>query len=315
MAVRDPNIPKPKEVTKMTTQGSGDMSFIDKVVEARQKALALKEFEDALHGGQDKGGGGGGGGGADVATAIVTASMQQQKILFDALQGQIGEANKQLLAAQAEREKANTALYNERIVILKSEQEKLEETAAAAKAAGAPKSEIEAYKEVRKAIIDEIGELAKGAPKDEGPRGMSEGTMVTLKKMEMDQARVLAEIQATNLAAQREFELRIREFDENAQRRWAEYKDSKEFREQGLSGVQDLLAAVGDGISRDRGGQPAAPRPGQAAAKPSGDGQELEAFIRSFPCSQCQEKVEIEPGATTAVCQGCGTEYDIQVKQ
>lgn len=312
MTVKDLNAPKAKEVTNVVSKPE-EKTYLQKVTEAREKAAEMDMINQVMGIQQGKGGGG-----ADVQTAIVTAAQGQQKILFDALQQQIGEANKQLTEARTEREKAQTELYNERIITLKAEKEKLDDAAEAAKGAGAPRSELTIYKDVRKELQEEIDELAKKAPKVEGTQGMSAETMITLKKLELDQGKVLAEVQANAQAQQNAFLLKMKEFDEDAKRRWAEYRDSREFRQQGMDGFQDLVHAVGEGIAKDKeaGGVGAETKITGKGKKPAPAEEEThEAFITSFPCSQCEEKVPVDQEKGKGVCPGCGAEYEIRSKE
>ena len=293
------------------TSKPGEKSFLDKVVEARERAAEMRVVEQTL--GIS---GPGAGGGESLAASVVTGAMGQQKILFDAFQAQIAQANLQLSEAKAERERAQTELYNEKVVILRAEREKLDDAAEAAKGAGAPKSQMDIYREIRKEIDGEIGELKKDAPKVEGVQAMSADTIITLKKLELDQAMTLAKITADAQSQQNEFMLKMKEFDENAQRRWAEYKDSRDFRREGMDGVQDLVHAIGDGIAQDRkgaGGGDGSKITGKGEKKSAPDQEEkVGAFITSFPCSQCEEKVEVDEKAGKGVCPGCGAEYAIR---
>lgn len=300
MAVlHDINTPKPKEVKSMTQQGKKDEnkepSAVDRIIEARVKGEEAKAAIQGL---------GGTGGGESVQTSIVTTAMQQQKVIMDQLNQQVAEANKELLAARKEREEAQTQLYNERISILQGEKQKLDETA---KAAGpkAPKSEMEAYRDIRAELQKEIDELKKNAPPPAtgAGTGVSDATQITLKKLELDQAKVLEGMQADRADKQQAFDLKLREFDEDSKRRWAEYADSRAFRQQGIEGVTDLVGAIGAGITKEM-----PPGKGKAGA--------VEASISQFPCQICGTLIPVEPGETHVFCSNeeCKAEYDITKK-
>lgn len=296
--LKDINIEKTKEVSSMAgknpNEGKPEPSAADRIIEARIKGEEVQAAKKGM--GENQGG-------DNVATSIVTESMKQQKIVLDQLQQQISEAHKDLLEARKEREEAQTQLYNERISILQGQKGELDKKAEQAKEAGVPKSQIEIYREIRGELQAEIDELKKQQPqegeKTEVQKGLSEGATIELERMRNEQARLLTQMRLEADDRKREWDIKMLELTEESQRRWAEYKDNKQFREQAASGLQDLASSIGAGMKRERAG--------------GGGEAELEAHMTQFPCQACGTMIKIEPGDTMAKCpnEQCQAVYTI----
>lgn len=293
------NAPKAEEVSKVEKPeekkdyGQELLDFQAKAEEQKTKQKIMRDTFGVSEGG-----------GESLTASIVNKSIEQQTALMNQLNLQIAQAHKDLLEARKEREQAQTQLYTERVTILQEEKKKLDETAQQAKSAGVPHTELQAYKNVKAALKDEIDELKKSTPSPASPIGMSDETQIRLTQMQLDQQRLLTQMQLDHEARQKEWDLKMAEFNEASNRRWAEYKDSKDFREKGMEGFSDIAAAVASGVSKKR-------------ATEAGGETVIKGRVGKFPCQFCKTPVTVEPGSTTVKCpnEECGAEYEVRSKE
>lgn len=290
----------------MTNKETEQPSAADRVIEARIKAEEVKATLDGLGGSAKPPEG------DSLSVTIVKASMEQQTAILNQLTNQITQVHKDLDAARLEREQAQTQLYNERISILQQQKQELDQKAQEAKGAGVPPSQLDIYRSVRLELQKEIDELKKDQPEPLplSVKGMSDETQIRLKEMELEQARILTEMTLSREEKEKEWDLKLRQFDDEAKLRWAEYKDKKDFREKGLEGFEDLAHSVAEGITREREGG------GSVKSRKSGKEETIEASIRGFACQFCGTKIPVKPGDELVTCpnEECGAQYEVKVR-
>ena len=302
----DVNVPKPKGVTEVTTPEAKKPDLADRIVEVQEKAIVSKATTEAFG---LTGQGGGGEQPVSLATQIVTNSMKQTadavKEMKDnekGLQNEIKEAN----AAVGQMQNTMTQDLLNRI---EKAQTKLDESAKVAQGTGAPVSAFDGYKQVKGELSELVGELQKQQPAAETQKpGMSDATQIRLKELELQQQQVLAQITADNTRAHEQFQLQMLEFKDNKEIRHLEYEDKTRFRQEGLHGVSDLVAAIGAGVS-EKGGPASV-----VTEKPAAEEAEAGAFITSFKCGVCAAEIPVEEGQTVAKCPGCGAGFAIKEK-
>jgi len=299
--LKDINTPNAKEVSNMAKgkedekEEKKELGPADRVIEARVKAEEAKVALDTL---------GSPGGGESIQTTIVKESLAQNRAVMEELYKQIAQANKELLEARRDRESALTELYKERIAILHNEQTKLDEKAQSAEGI-ANKSIMDVYRDVRGEIQTEIDALKKEAPQAVAHQPVtSDETQIRLAELQLQNTREIYRIQQESENTRREWELKMKQFEEESRRRWAEYGDKREMQREGLQGFQDIAHSISAGLGRDRTGEAVA---GEAT---------VEASISSFPCQICHTPIHVEPGQTEANCENpeCGAAYELQRK-
>ena len=272
----------------------------DKLVEAKE----LEMIKNAMSGNEQRG--------DSLATGIVIKSMDIQGQAVTELNKTVGKLQDEIKEANRIAASANQALLEEKINSLKFMYDQTEVAKKKAEDAGAPPSVFDSFRMVRK----ELQEF-----QDSQPRPLpvaqafpSDETRMALQRMEQEQARELARMQDERIARDREWQLRLREFDDNSKRQWAEYHDKKQFQAQGLSGLEDLLGSVTAGINRETGVATGPPK--EKTSGPPESGPHLEATITQFPCARCGEMVTVQPGASESFCdnEDCQSVYKIEQK-
>lgn len=279
---------------------------VEEAIEAKATAAAYGiNINEAVNKKTDEGQG--------LATSIVTNAMQTQEKAIERMQSDAKELKEEIKEANAAAARAEYSLLNEKLDRIQDAQKKSDESAKKAAEAGAPRSSFDVYYEVKGALDKMVSDMRANQPVQAAqPSTANElSVQIELKKLELEQQRVLGEISANAKASDREFELKIRQFSADENYRKLEYEDKKNFRQQGLQGLTDIIGAFGAGIGRDMG------EPGQETViEPQpGEGEEMGAYITSFPCSVCGEPVNVEPGSAIARCSDCGATFSIKPKE
>lgn len=287
---------------RTVTNGKGENlekekpSLADKILAHKER---MKEAELVTQASDE----GEGGKGESLATTIVTKSIDATDKAVARLNEDTATLKKEIAEGRLEAQNNWKLFIDEKLERIKDAEAQAAKSAQKAGEAGAPPDVFAVYDKVQ-------GELAKllasqPPPAAEAQTGIKDETRITLARMELDQTRVLAEIQAQQQQHQQEFAIRMAEFTEESKRRWAEYNDGKRFKEQGLSGFQDLAAAIGAGIRQDQG---------EAAG--IAEESSLEASLGSFPCQFCHTNIEVPPGTQKVVCpnEECGATFNLKGK-
>jgi hypothetical protein len=251
--------------------------------------------------------------GESLAATIVTGAMNNQTKLLDELNTLNKEMKTEVKEANNAAGTANMALLNMIMENIKESQRKLDEKANAAASAGAPPSSFDSYRQVKAelaSLVEDIGVRQAPAPSSQGSADLY--LQIELKKLELENQRILSTIQAENMRADRAFQLQLAEFNENKKIRERDFEEKKNFRAEGLQGLGDILGAIGAGIHRDMGGAvPFAEHPQRVAENivPPGGSN----IVGEFQCEICGDTVTIQPGATSARCPNpnCGASYNL----
>jgi len=305
------NVPKPKGVEEVKAPEEKKKTVGERIAEAEEDAAVLEATKKAHGLGQS--------GGAlpepSIQSQIVTNAMNMQTKAIEnmdkraeTLEGEIKIANKAASDMQFQ-------LLQQQLTILQEAQVKSNEAAKEAMAAGAPKDAFGYYGQVK----GELEKLVQSLPKPEataGHPGMSDATQIRLKELELQQQQVLSQITADNTRAQQQFQIQMLEFADNKEVRRMDYHDKKHFREEGLHGVTDLVAALGAGVSQ--GGGPGNPgETAQETTRKVSEEQEAGAYVSSFTCGVCGGKVSVQDGQEVATCPNpdCNATFAIKAKE
>lgn len=303
------NVPKPKGVEEVKAPEEKKRTVGERIIEAEEDAL-VHEATKKAHGLGE----GSGGQEPSIQTQIVTNAMNMQTKAIENMDKRAGVLEGEIKIANKAASDMQFQLLQQQLTILQEAQQKSNEAAKEAQAAGAPKDAFGYYIQVR----DHLEELVKKVTpsKEEAAAatqkpGMSDATQIRLKELELQQQQVLAQITADNTRAREQFQLQMAEFTDNKEIRHLEYQDKKHFREEGLHGVTDLVEAIGAGVSQKGG--PA----GVTTAKPEAEEAEAGAYISSFKCSVCGGEVPVGEGQTVAQCPNpeCGASFQIKAKE
>lgn len=295
----------------MENQENKKVPFAQELLESQQEAIKTKATAQAL--GVDLGGDDKKGSEDNLATTIVTKAMESTEKSIDRmtkntekLEGEVKTANQAVAEMQWQ-------LLSETLKRIEETQKRADESAQKAAAAGAPKDAFGYYHQVKEELQTLVKDIPQQQPQPQ-TGGMSESTQVRLKEIELEQMRILEEIRQENLRANQEFQLKLQEFQDNKEIRRLEYDDKRRFREDGLHGVTDIVMAISNGISAERGApadnieEPARP----SRVKSDLEGEEI---IGSFECNECGKEVTITAGETIATCPGCGSKYSVEHKE
>lgn len=276
---------------KGANMGEEKPSLADKLMKKKEEAIELQMTAQALGGGNVE---------ADESETLKLAKevMQIQRETVKSVDDARKRTEEALAKAETAKNEAQTALYTHQLDAIKDAEARVKVASEAKPTPG--KSELEIFRKVR----DEMQELMPEKPEAATPPGISEATQLKITQLQLEQQRVLAQMQADRERQNREFDLKLAEFNENSRQRWAEYNDNKALREQGLSGLQDIAASIGAAVKGESGGVEET------------EGEHVEASISSFPCQFCQTPVPVHPGDTKVKCpnEECGAQYDIKAK-
>ena len=308
--IEDANVPKPKGVGKVDNPVESKPDFADRIIEAKEKAVIAQVVGNTLNPGGD-----GGSQKEDLATQIVTKSMDTQNKLIEnmdkkteRMETKVEEANKSVASMQFE-------LLQDQMSQLKETQKEAITAVKEAQAAGAPKDAFGYYTQVSGELEKLVRKVAPAQKAEtEQKPGMSDTTQIRLKELELQQQQVLAQITADNTRAHEQFQLQMLEFKDNKEVRHMEYEDKRNFRQEGMQGVTDLVNAIGAGVS-EKGGPGSdtkvTKKPGQQS---QGEEAEAGAYVSSFKCGVCSAEVPVEEGQTVAKCPDCGAGFSIKAK-
>lgn len=248
--------------------------------------------------------GGQSGEGTSLPAIIVTKAMDSHEKAVERAEAATTGLKDEIKTAQGDAAQAKEALVQVQIDQIGKMITTMNDTLKEIKAGAAPKSVPQ--------IINDAKELmATLQPTSTQPTLPTGDSRLTLDLQTMRQTHEIAmkqlDIQLQQMS--QAFQLSIAEFNENTSQRWAEYKDSKEFRAKGMEGFSDLIASVGSSITKERTG-------GSISKERTGGSEEphLEASMSLFPCQACGTPIEIKPGATKIKCsnEDCGAEFDIK---
>ncbi len=307
------NVPKPKGVEEVKAPEEKKKTVGERIIEAEEDAL-VHEATKKAHGL----GPGSGEQPESLAVQIVTKSMTQQQDAIKTMENDAKELRQDIKAANDAKANMQTAMLQDMLTRIESAQVKLNESTKAAQATGAPVSAFDGYKQVKDELSTLVADIQKTQPSAEAQHpGMSDATQVRLKELELQQQQVLAQITADNTRAHEQFQLQMLEFKDNKDVRHMEYQDKRHFREEGLHGVSDLVAALGAGVS-EKGG------PGTTSNVETKPGQQSEseeaeagAYVSSFKCGICGGEVPVQEDATVAKCPNpeCNATFTIKAKE
>ena len=268
-----------------------EKDFGDDLLEAQRKAAKQRVILETI------GPAAGGKTGDDALIKATKDALDIQSATMKSIDEARKTAQDAWSKAETEKNNALSQLYQHQLDTIKEAEARVQ-MAAAKIEGGQSKSAMDVFRDV-KSELDKIMEELPKPPSPPQP-GVSEDTQIKLKQMELDQAKVLFELQSGAEQQRKQWDLKLREFDEETKHRWAEYRDTKEFRNKGIEGFSDLITSIGASITKERTG--------------GSEGPHLEATVSSFPCQVCGTEIEVEPGAASVNCPNteCHASYDIK---
>ena len=315
--IEDVNVPKPGEVSTVNKQEPEQKkSLAQELIEDQKEAIRLKATSAAL--GIPLGSGEEGGGQQpSIQSQIVTNAMNAQNKLIENMDAKTEKMEAKVEEANESVSTMRFALLQDQMVQLKETQKEAIAAVKEAQAAGAPKDAFGYYSQVSgelAKLVEKIKPAKEAATATSQQPAMSEATQVRLKELELKQQQVLAQITADNTRAREQFQLQMLEFTDNKEIRHLEYQDKTRFRQEGIQGVNDLVAALGAGVSQ-KGGPGS--NPGSTVNEQASEGKEAEAdaYISSFKCGVCAADIPVESGQTVVKCPGCGAGFSIKAKE
>ena len=229
-----------------------------------------------------------------LANTIVTQSMKVQEHYVGQLNLETANLRKEIAEISKSGAQTQVQLLSEMYARINDKQEAMDKTARDAAAAGAPPDVFTTYFKVKEQLEKIAPPPTSPAPAP-GPDGAIQ-LQITQMKLEHDER--MAQMTADNARQDKQWQLTLLQFQEESKRNWAEYGDKKNFRQDGMSGLQDLVSAVTSGIQVEQGG----------GGEPGGT-----ATISNFACQQCQTPIAVPPGAATVTCSNpeCLAQYKV----
>lgn len=301
-----------KDVAKPVMKGSimaptgvgkeAEPTFADEFIKLRRQKLAEQMVKEEfpppeLQGKEGKGE-------ESLTTTIVRTAMENERKAREDLQNALQTREGDIKALQAVAQQARDELNRVQLDQMQKMINKMETTVEQTRAGQAqPKTNIE--------IIKEAKELSALLREEAGPPAVASVPMVDPKlSMELENMRHSHAFQMKQLDLQlsqmdREFQLKLAQFQAENQRSFREYEDSKDFRRQGMSGLSDLIGAITQGFSGETEG-------GSQAGEAPVSGPHMAATVRSFPCRVCQADIAVPPEGGKLTCPECGAEYEVK---
>lgn len=312
MAVlKDLNAPDPKEVSKVNKEKEEpqEKDFADELLETQKKAAKTKIVMDTI-GATAKGGGKSE---EDAAMKFAKEAMEMQSSTIKSLEEARKTTQEALSKAETAKNDALTALYQHQLNTIVEAEARVKAMAEKAGEGGKPSDPFAIYQEIKKHIDEAVASGRPAATNNEGAaRGVSDETMVTLKKLELDQSRILLQMQTDAEVRKKEWDLKLLEFQDGSRRQWAEYRDKKDFQRQGLEGAQDLIASISAGIAADREASSTEVVKTKAKAHSKSKGAQTETSHVDFECTECGEVFPIYKGQEQATCPSCGQMFSVK---
>ena len=229
----------------------GKKSFSEELIETQQEAIKTKAAAQImgidLHGSpsppaksQEE----------PLASSIVTAAMTSMKDTNKEIREEANKLHERYETAVKERDIARASALENQIGALVESQNKLEEALKDMKA-GASRGAISEFKEARQ-LLSEVQEL--GGKEAHGPPApaISPELQITLMKMQHDHELAMKNLELQIANANRDYNLKVAEFQDNKDLRWKEYEDKKSGRGGMMSGFQDLVSSLAGNITTER---------------------------------------------------------------
>jgi hypothetical protein len=250
---------------------------------------------------------------SDLASTIVTTALNKMEKVQETLSDEKKQAQEAASQAYQESDNLKAQLFTNQFQQLTKLQEDTKLQMAELKKSNNPKTALESIQEML-TIMDYLEKRRPGAQSQEpSPRTQVVNVSDQIELLKAQQQHEI-EMKKLDLAIQSQkqsFELQMLQLKEDSERRWAEYKDSQNFKKNGLAGFQDIATALTASVEKEMKGEKVA---AQVDSQPGAEN--LAASVTAFPCQFCGKQVNVKPGEDLATCptQGCGAQYEIKAK-
>jgi hypothetical protein len=277
-----------------------------------------------------------------LAATIVTKAMELSSKANERAEHLADRNDDIAQKARLEADKAKSDLFSITAQQIGGALENIKELRQEIKQGSPPRDLVTQVKEARELLTVLSPPQPKEAP---APVGVDSTVTIALEKMRMDHEMTIKGLDLQLQKMNQEFQIQLSKINTDNSYKKQEYEDSKNFKSRGLDTLSDAAAAIAAGFAGAGAGAgqnapvasgPVAFSPPGAspvaetvaeppiATMPYGDGsspagavageQPIQAKVTGFPCQNCQTKVTVLPGATTAICSKCGSDYEITYK-
>ncbi len=300
--VNNPIVPKPKDLT------------IEDAMKMREKAAAIKVAEGAAKS-LDPGEKPSGGDSEGLATSIVKASLDNSDKFIGRMNEESERLRNDILQAQKAAQDNLNRFMDVSLARIADQQERVDKAASDAMSGGAAAGDFNKYREVKALLKEFMDEMGMGKPNP--ATGMSDSVALQLKKMDHEHDLALVALQNEIAKGNRDWELRIRQMDEDIKFKREEYKDKSAWRNKATDELGDVVKSFAQSITKERegGGDVIAdelPPNGSIQSAPH-----VEAEVMGFLCDKCQTPIEVPEGVAEVACpnEECGMKYRMKTKK
>lgn len=235
-----------------------------------------------------------------LSTTIVTNAMATQEAAIkraeDSAEANDGKVEKYREEARLAGERVHEVQIDQLAKMMGTINSTMEDI----KRGAQPKTAIETIQEAEALLTLMHSKVAPTAP---AAPAVDTKLTLELEQMKQNHEMAIKHLDMELAKMNQEFQLKMAEFSDGKALRWREYEDKKAFRHDGLTGFQDLIGAVSQGISQDMG--------------VSGGAEEsMGASVSNFPCEFCGTTIEVPPGGGKVTCPNpeCKAEFNISKK-
>jgi len=276
-------------------------TFADKMKKASEDALEQKLIGQ-IYGGGSQGGDGGGGKADSIQATVVTSALTQMNSMVHEANMMAKAKEGEIIQARKEADEARANLFTSQLATIQNMQKDLAAATAKAAEQGTPEAAMGVIKQYG-AMMEELRPKVStdGDAVAVKTRVVSDEVSIRLEEMRQGHEFKMEELKAQMANQNQQFQIQLLQFNEDSRRRWREYEDGKEMKQDALGGFSDLASALSAGISRERG----IPAEGEEV---------VEASVGSFPCEFCKTMVPVVSGSSLATCPKCGASFNIKKK-
>lgn len=313
--VKDLNAPPAKEVANVVQEprAAPEADFADDLLKAQEKMIRNQFIARNLAGfGMNSSGGE-----SSEMLKVAKEAFDMQANVAKSLSSSRQALEEDLLRARKEQAEAQANVFKLQLDIIKIAESRIQEKAQELAANTSGRNDLAIYKEVKQSI-DAIVKDTNQSLQNVVSQPPAQDAQYELEKMKLnfDFQKQIEEMRQTAEKNNKEWDLRMRQFDEDNKRNWAKFESESQMKKDAVGGFQDLMASLQAGISGDMG-EEIHPNPGAGKVKSQVVTEEVPdmvAEVSQFKCQVCQTMIKVNPGDTVVTCTNpdCETEYNIK---
>ncbi len=251
-------------------------------------------------------------GDSGLASTIVNTAFNKMSDVQETLSKEKRAAEESAAAAYQEADQVKATFFQTQIKMLSDLQSEVRKQMEQLRTNNNPNSALAAVKDVME-IMALLQQRMAPAPSAEASRPpvstINPEMEIRLTELKHNHELEMKKLDLQMQNQKQAFDLQLLQFQEDSKRRWAEWQDSQKTKSSAMNGLQDLAAAIGAGVEKERDGG-SRTEESVISAQPSSN----KAAVNNFPCQFCKTQIAVPPEAATVTCPNkeCAAEYEIR---